>query len=279
MEKTPLISVRGLSKKFSRDIKYNMYYGLLDVVSGRKAANSSPERPALRKHEFWALDNIDLDLYSGEILSVVGANGSGKTTLMRLLSNVYPRDHGTIMGREGLRITAVFALNAGMQSLYTGRENIYIKGAMYGMNKEEIDRQLEFIDDFSELGKRLDTPFGNYSSGMKARLSYAIALATEPDVFIIDEALAVGDSAFKAKCFDNLREFVTHPAKGVIFVSNHINKVMKIATRTLVMREGQLIYNSTDIKEALEFYLNNSSDLLGSQKQQRKLKKIRDYEF
>lgn len=279
MEQKPLISVRGLSKKFSRDIKYNMYYGLLDVLSSSKKAANTKERPALRKHEFWALDDIDLDLFPGEILSVVGANGSGKTTLMRLISNVYPKDYGSIKGRAGLKITAVFALNAGMQSLYTGRENIYIKGAMYGMSQEEIDRQLTFITEFSELGSKLDTPFGNYSSGMKARLSYAIALATEPDVFIIDEALAVGDSAFKAKCFANLRSFVSQPDKAVIFVSNHINKVMKIATRTLVMREGKLIYNSSNIKEALEFYLNNSSDLLGEQRQQRKLKKIQDYEF
>lgn len=278
MKKQALISVRELSKKFSRDIKYNMYYGLLDVLGNQKERIGATQRPALRKHEFWALDNISLDLYPGEILSVVGANGSGKTTLMRLLSNVYPRDFGRIEGREGLKITAVFALNAGMQPLYSGRENIYIKGAMFGMSQREIDAQMDFITEFSELDDRLDSPFGNYSSGMKARLSYAIALATQPDVFIIDEALAVGDSAFKAKCFTNLRQFVTQPDKAVIFVSNHINKVMKIATRTLVMREGKLIYNSSDIKDALEFYLNNAS-LLSDKHQERKLKKIRDYEF
>lgn len=277
MEVAPLISVRGLSKKFSRDIRYNMYYGILDLLSLNKTKDG--ERPALRKHEFWALDEIDLDLFPGEILGVVGMNGSGKTTLMRLISNIYPLDFGEINGQKGLKITAIFALKAGMQSLFSGRENIYIKGAMYGMSEAEIDSKLDFIASFSELGDKLEQPFGNYSSGMKARLSYAIAMATDPDVFIIDEALAVGDSAFKAKCFDNLKEYVQQPGKAVIFVSNHINKVLKLATRTLVLDEGRLVYNSDNIQEALEFYIANSYKDMEPDRQKRKMEKIKKYEL
>ncbi|MEL6391988.1 MAG: ATP-binding cassette domain-containing protein [Bacteroidota bacterium] len=268
----PLLSVRGLGKKFSQVIKYYMYYGLLDLF-GREPGND------LRKYEFWALQQIDFDLFAGDILGVVGMNGSGKTTLMRLLAGIYTTDYGKIEVQSGMRTTAIFALRSGMQMLFSGRENIYIKGAMYGMSKEEIDAKMDFIEDFSELGKKLDRPFGNYSSGMKARLAYSVALATDPNIFIIDEALAVGDSAFKAKCFDNLREFATRPGKGVIFVSNHTRKVMKVANRCMVIDEGQKVYDSPDVKAALEYYILNCFKVMGEERQQLKLEKIRNYEW
>ena len=277
MKKVPLLSVRNLNKKFSKDIKYNMYYGILDLVYD--TIRIRPNREALRKKEFWALKDINLDLFEGEILGVVGANGSGKTTLMRLISSIYPLDTGTIMGRGQQKITAIFALRSGMQALFTGRENIYIKGAMYGMTKAEIDAKMSFIEDFSELGEKLDRPFGNYSSGMRARLAYSIALATTPDIFIIDEALAVGDSLFKAKCIDNLKEYVQQPGKGVIFVSNHIRKVMKVASRVLVMDDGKIVYGSEDIQEALNFYVLNCFKDVGEERRQIKLKKIQDYDM
>ncbi|MEM6396379.1 MAG: ABC transporter ATP-binding protein [Bacteroidota bacterium] len=289
-----LLQVRGLGKKFSQDIKYNMYYGLLDLLGlGPKVSSDPASRSSrsharigisgrdsdLRKYEFWALQQIDFDLHAGDILGVVGMNGSGKTTLMRLLAGIYTTDYGSIQVKPGIRTTAIFALRSGMQMLFSGRENIYIKGAMYGMSREEIDAKMEFIEDFSELGKKLDRPFGNYSSGMKARLAYSVALATDPNIFIIDEALAVGDSAFKAKCFDNLREFAAEPGKAVIFVSNHTRKVLKVANRCLVIDEGRKVYDSPDVKEALEYYILNCFKTKGEERQQLKLEKIRNYEW
>lgn len=278
MKKNPLISVRHLSKRFSHDIRYNMYYGLLDVIGGA-AKYEEGDRPTLRKKEFWAVDDVNFDLYAGDILGIVGMNGSGKTTLMRLISGVYPLDYGQIQVREGSKITAIFALGVGMQSLFTGRENIFIKGAMFGMTEAEIRAKLDFIEAFSELGSKLDTPFGNYSSGMRARLGYAIAMASEPDIFIIDEALAVGDAAFRAKCMENLKAFVKRPGKGVIFVSNHIKKVMKIATRTMVMERGSIIHASHDIKESMEFYLANFYRDLPPHLLAEKIRNIHNYEF
>lgn len=275
----PLIAARGLSKKFSKDIFYNMYYGLLDMFGfGSRSSNAGMKGSVeLRKQEFWALRNIELDLMPGEILGVVGMNGSGKTTLMRLLSNIYPADEGVVLGRKNLKVTAVFALSAGMQPLFSGRENIYIKGAMFGMSQAEIDEKMAFIEAFSELGEKLERPYGNYSSGMKARLSYAIAMATEPDVFIIDEALAVGDAAFKDKCFASLKEYVQRPEKAVIFVSNHVNKVLRVATRVMVLEEGKVIHNSTDVPAALDFYISNSGQYLDEKKRRNKLRKIRNF--
>jgi len=167
-----------------------------------------------------------------------------------------------------------------MQPLFTGRENIHIKGAIFGMSKEEIEEKMPFIEEFSELGDKLDVPFGNYSSGMSARLAYAVAIATEPDVFIVDEALAVGDSVFKAKCFDHLKEYVKQPGKGVLFVSNNIRKLLKVATRVLVMDDGKIIHESTgDIRGTLTFYVNNCLRHLDEKKRKNKLDVVTDYDL
>jgi len=272
-----MLSVRNLHKKFSRDIKYNLYYGLQDLVAdsiGRRV-----DYMRLRKKEFWALTDISFDLFEGEILGIVGANGSGKTTLMRLMASIYYLEAGEVYGKPDKKVTAVFALGIGMQSLFTGRENIYIKGSMYGMNRQEIDAKMAFIEEFSELADQLDRPLGNYSSGMRARLAFAIALATEPDIFIIDEALAVGDSVFKAKCFDYLKEYVKRPGKSILFVSNNIRKVLKVASRVIVMKKGQIIYQSTDIKAALTHYIINCLDHLEPDQQQFKLKRVQEYDM
>lgn len=277
MEKKVLLTVNQLYKKFSKDLRQSMRHGIEDFVRG--SLNKRHDGKQLRDGEVFALKDINLHLNEHEILGVTGMNGSGKTTLMRLIAGIYEPDVGVVEGLPGLKVTAIFALGAGMQALFTGRENIYIKGAMYGMSKEEIDTKIPFIEDFSELGDRLDRPFGNYSSGMKARLSYSIAMATGPDVFIIDESLAVGDSAFKAKCMDNLREFADGAGKGVIFVSNQIRKTLKIADRLIVMDRGAIIHETEDIEAGLEFYIKNCYVHLGKEKQEMKLQKVKNYEL
>ena len=272
-ERTPMLSIRNLYKKFSTDIRFNMVYGIQDLFRIRE------ESLHLRKREFWALKDINLELHEGEILGVVGANGSGKTTLMRLIAEIYPKSSGKILLRNDLKVTGVFALRAGMQQLFTGRENVYIKGAMYGMTKEEIDAKMDFVEEFSELGNKLNRPFGNYSSGMKARLAYSIALATDPNIFIVDEALAVGDSVFKAKCFDNLKDFVQGDRKGVLFVSNNIKKVLKIATRIIVMDYGEIIHETTDVRAGLIFYIRNCLRDMDESKIEARLKRVEDYDM
>lgn len=272
-----LVQVRNLSKKFCKDLKYNMYYGSQDVF--RQVLRLPLQHQNLRKHEFWSLNKVDLDIKEGEILAVIGANGSGKTTLMRLLSNIYSLDGGSIEMNSVKKVTSVFALNVGMNPIFTGLENIRLKGAMFGMTKEEVEEKLEFIIEFSELREFLHTPVGNYSSGMKARLAYSVALATEPDLFIIDEALAVGDSLFKTKCYENLKDYVKYPGRAVVYVTNRIQKVMAVATRVVIMDRGELIYNSTDTAEALEFYINNCLKGLSDELREARLRKVREYEM
>lgn len=269
-----LLSVRKLSKKFAKDIRYNLYYGIKDILFGDARAYQQ-----LRHQEFWALRDVTFDLREGEILGIVGANGSGKTSLMRIISGIYTLEQGEILTKANTKVTGVFALKSGMEPLYTGRENIYLKGALYGMSKQEIDRRMTFIEAFCELGDKLDTPFGNYSSGMGARLAYAIAVATRPNIFIIDEALAVGDSVFKTKCFEHLKEFVQQPSCGVLFVSNNIRKILKIATRVIVMEEGKIILDSRDIKSALLFYIDNCLKHLEPEQRENKMRNVKYYDL
>ena len=277
-DKKIMVTVENLYKKFSKDLKSGMYYGLTDVL--QVLFRYSKDNLKIRKHEFWAIKNLSLTLQEGEILGVVGANGSGKTTLMRLISGIYPPDSGTIQLNNVRKLTPLFALSSGLQPLFTGRENIYIKGAMLGMSKKQIEEKMDFIIDFFEYKDFLDTPVGNYSSGMKARLAYSIAIATEPDLFIIDEALAVGDSLFKAKCYDHLKTYVKRPNKAVIFVSNNIKKVMEVATRVLVIEQGVPIYNSNNIYEALTFYIDNCLGKNVDEKSREIMRsKIRTYEM
>jgi len=270
-----ILSVKNVYKKFTKDIRHNMYYGMKDML-----IDPIPNYMTLRKKEFWAVNDVSFDLREGEILGIVGANGSGKTSLMRLIAGIYPLEKGLILGRKSQKITSVFALKAGMQPLFTGRENIHIKGAIFGMTKSEIEAKMSFIEDFSELGDKLDMPFGNYSSGMSARLAYSVAIANDPDVFIVDEALAVGDSVFKTKCFEHLKYFVKQPGKGVLFVSNNIRKHLKVSSRVLVMGEGKIIYESTDhVREALEFYVKNCLRNIDPEKQASMLETVNYYDL
>lgn len=276
-EARKLVEIRGVTKKFCMNLKYNMYYGMQDML--RQSVGLPVGQEGLRAHEFYALDQVELDIYEGQIVAFIGANGSGKTTLMRLISGIYTLDKGSIQFREVTRVTSVFALNAGLNPLFTGLENIYLKGAMFGMDKKEIREKLDFIVDFSELGAFLHAPVGNYSSGMRARLAYAVAIATEPGLFIIDEALAVGDTVFKAKCYDHLQEYVRTPGRAVIYVTNRISKVMNVANRVVILDRGKVIFDSPDAMAGLEYYIENCLQGLDESTRALRMRRIRNFEL
>lgn len=272
-----LLTIRDLHKKFCKDIRYNLMHGTRDMME--QAFGLESDYMVLRKKEFWSLSGIELDVREGDILAVIGANGSGKTTLMRLISGIYPIQQGDMHFQKDTRVTPIFALRSGMHPLFTGRENINIKGAMYGMTRKQIDEKMDFIVEFSDLGDFLDMPLGNYSSGMKARLAYTVAIATDPNIFIIDEALAVGDSMFKAKCFDHLHEFVKQPRRAVIFVSNHIHKVLRLANRVAILDKGKKIFESSDIPASVDYYMNNCLGRLDEKSRKHMLDRVKYYEL
>jgi ABC-type polysaccharide/polyol phosphate transport system ATPase subunit len=277
MNVTKLVSVEGLSKKFCMNLKYNMYYGIIDLF--RQGLGLPIGKGPLRPHEFYALNEINLDIYAGQIVAFIGANGSGKTTMMRLISGIYTLDAGKITTQGVDRVTSIFALNAGLNPVFTGLENIYLTGAMFGMTRQEVSAKLDFIIDFSELEEFLQSPVGNYSSGMRARLAYAVAIATDPNLFIIDEALAVGDTVFKAKCYEHLQEYVKGPNRAVIYVTNRISKVMNIANRVVVLDHGKIIYDSPDATAGLEFYIENCLRGLDATTKANRMRRIREFEM
>jgi len=179
------IKVDHVSKKYCKSLKRAMVYGVTDI--GRNTLGLSSHSENLRKHEFWAVDDISFEVRKGETLGIIGSNGSGKTTLLKMLNGIFWPDKGkiTINGRVG----ALIEVGAGFHPLLTGRENVYINAAILGMTKEEVDEKFDSIIEFADIGDFLDTPVKFYSSGMYVRLGFAVAVHCEPDILLVDEVL------------------------------------------------------------------------------------------
>jgi lipopolysaccharide transport system ATP-binding protein len=197
VESEILVDVQHVSKKFCRDLKKSLWYGLKDVFTEmnpwqpRSAAlPAAPSGNDLRPAEFWAVNDVSFQLRRGECLGLIGHNGAGKTTLLKMLNGLIKPDSGSITMRG--RVGALIALGAGFNPILTGRENVYINGAILGLSKKEIDDQIDSIIDFAEIREFIDSPVQSYSSGMQVRLGFAVATAMKPDVLILDEVLAVG---------------------------------------------------------------------------------------
>ncbi len=248
MSDTALVTVSGVSKKFTRHPQQSFWYGLQDVA--KAALGLHRQTGKLRPDEFWAVKDVSFALNRGEILGVVGRNGSGKTTLMRLIAGIYPLDSGAVSVNG--RILAMFTLKTGMYAHLTGRQNIYLKGYLLNLTKKEIDKHIDEIIEFTELGNRIDQLLGSYSDGMRARIGFAIATCVKPDIFIIDEALSVGDQAFRQKCFLHLQKVAKETA--VLFVTNNTEQAEMLATKILMLRNGETAMMSSNVKEVAQFY-------------------------
>jgi len=228
-----LVEVENVSKKFSRDLKQSLLYGVRDLgneVLGRAV------RPTLRPSEFWALQDISFKLHRKDALGIIGPNGAGKSTLLKILSGLIKPTTGYVRMRG--RVQALIELNAGFNPVLTGRENIYIRAAVLGMTRRAVDTLLDEIIGFSEVGDFIDSPVQNYSSGMKVRLGFAIAINIRPDVLIIDEVLSVGDASFRRKARQAMAELLDRDI-ALIFISHNIHEVLGITERTLWIEKGQ----------------------------------------
>lgn len=231
-----VLSVKGVSKKFCRDLKRSLLYGVQDIASELLGTRLKSER--LRLKEFWALNDVSFELRRGEALGLVGPNGSGKTTLLRIISGLIKPDTGSVEV-EG-RVAPLIALGAGFNPILTGRENIYANMSILGLSKKEIDERFQDVVDFAEIGDAIDAPVQSYSSGMAARLGFACAIYTEPDILLIDEVLAVGDIRFRAKCTRRLYEL---RQKGVAFVlvNHNPQAILSVCTSGVYLSKGNLI--------------------------------------
>ena len=246
-----LIKVENVSKKFCRDLKKSLWYGVKDVAGELVGRGSSKE--ALRPGEFWSVNDVSFELKRGECLGLIGPNGAGKSTLLKILNGLIKPDKGRISVRG--RVGALIELGAGFNPILTGRENIYVNGAVLGFTKEEIDHKFDEIVDFAELGEFIDTPVQNYSSGMKVRLGFAVAAQMDPDILLVDEVLAVGDVGFRSRCFNAINKIQKKAA--IIFVSHAMPQVARICTEILLMNKGKALYQGRDVPEGIETYYSN----------------------
>lgn len=242
------VKVEGLSKKFCMSLKKSMLYGTYDVA--RDMIGVPQKNVQLRKSEFWALQDINFELKYGEKAGFLGENGSGKTTLLRLLNGIFPPDKGriTINGRIG----ALIAVGAGFHPYMTGRENIYLNGTILGMSRKEIDKKLDEIVDFAEIGDFIDAPVATYSSGMTVRLGFSIAIHGDVDIMLVDEILAVGDLAFQLKCLRKLSEFRSQG--GTFIIVSHSMQVIRNSCDKAIWLDKGRILTSGDVYDVCDKY-------------------------
>ncbi len=247
-----LVIVEGLSKRFCRNLKRSLWYGVKDICSelaGVKRANIQ-----LRKQEFWALQDLSFEIKKGELVGLIGPNGAGKTTLLKVLSGLVKPDRGKITIRG--KIQALIALNAGFNPILTGRENVYINGAILGFSKKEMDGMMDEILKFSEIGEFIDMPVQSYSSGMQVRLGFAVAVNLKPDILIVDEVLAVGDAAFRRKARKKMMDLL-HSGISVLFVSHNMALVSSLTSRCIYLDHGRLIAQGPS-EEVTSVYLSDA---------------------
>ena len=259
MENQTVLEVTNIYKKFCRSLRRSMAYGVLDI--SRSMFGFSNNCSSLRKNEFWALEDINFKVQRGETLGLIGVNGSGKSTLLRLINGIYPPDKGriTIAGKIG----ALIALGAGFHPQMTGRENIYLNGAILGMGKQEINKKFDSIIDFAEIGEFLDAPVSTYSSGMFVRLGFSIAIHAEIDILLVDEVLAVGDTGFQLKCFNKIGELKKN---GVVtlLVSHNMHTISTFCSKVLLINKGKQEYYG-EVSEGLSLYKRHFNEIFESE--------------
>lgn len=204
---------------------------------------------------FMALNGLDLTVYKGEALGIIGSNGAGKSTLLKLLSRVTAPTEGEIdiYGR----IASMLEVGTGFNGEMTGRENIYLNGAILGMTKEEIDAKMEQIIEFSEVREFIDTPVKRYSSGMFVKLAFSVAAHLDSEIMIMDEVLAVGDMAFQQKCLNKMREAANEDGRTVLYVSHNMNTIRQLCDRCVVLDKGRVVF-AGDVEDAIEIYMGTS---------------------
>ena len=235
MSNEVLVKVENVSKKFCRDLKKSLWYGVKDI--GSELVGRNNHQADLRPKEFWALQDISFELKRGEVLGLIGPNGAGKTTLLKILNGIIKPDTGrvTMHGRVG----ALIALGAGFNPILTGRENIYVNGAVLGLSKKEIDAKFDEIVDFAELWDFIDTPVQSYSSGMQVRLGFAVAAQMDPNILLTDEVLAVGDFAFRNKCYSTLQKLKVSGV-STILVSHNMVHILQFTNRVVWIENGRI---------------------------------------
>ena len=250
-----IIRAEGLAKKYRLLHRKRVRYVALRDVLAQKAKSvvgllRSTARQQVETEEFWALKNVSFEIASGEVVGIIGRNGAGKSTLLKILSRITEPSAGKITIRG--RIASLLEVGTGFHPELTGRENIFLNGAILGMSGTEIRKNFDAIVDFADVEKFLDTPVKHYSSGMYVRLAFAVAAHLEPEILVIDEVLAVGDVEFQKKCLSKMGS-IAHSGRTVLFVSHQLDTIQRLCTRALVLDKGAVSFAGNTVS-ALAHY-------------------------
>ena len=241
-----VIEIKNLTKIFTvyKDKRYTLKQKLIFHKNNKKEKRI-------------VLDNINLSIQKGELVILIGNNGSGKSTLLKLISKILYPTSGSI--KTNKKICSIIELGAGFHQDFTGRENIYFNGSIYGLSKKDIDKKIDDIIEFSELSNFIDNPVRTYSSGMIIRLAFSIVINIDADIYLFDEILAVGDSHFQVKCLNKIKG-LKEANKTIIVVSHDLDFVKNIGTRAIWLHNGK-IYKDGKAKDVIKKYLKESDNI------------------
>lgn len=267
------IRVENLGKQFRYGLAPARYRTLRETLADAARApwhaarmafgmTAADDGPAERLGKFWALKDLTFEVKKGQVLGVIGRNGAGKSTLLKILSRVTEPSEGyaEIHGRVG----SLLEVGTGFHPELTGRENIYLNGAILGMKKTEIERKFDEIVDFSEVEQFIDTPVKRFSSGMYLRLAFAVAAHLEPEILVVDEVLAVGDAEFQRKCIGKMSD-VAEEGRTVLFVSHNMSAILRLTEETLVLEKGRLVLQAPT-SQAIDFYMESGFSDVGERR-------------
>lgn len=258
MDSGPAISIENLGKRYDVGRLHDPNQGLRHVIESALRSPLAAFRKKLhskRTREFWALRGVSLQISPGEVVGIIGSNGAGKSTMLKLLSRITVPSEGKI--RINGRVASLLEVGTGFHQELTGRENIFLNGAILGMSRAEIIRKFDEIVEFSEIGDFLETPVKRYSSGMYVRLAFAVAAHLDPEILIVDEVLAVGDAAFQKKCLGKMSSFA-QSGRTVLFVSHHLEAVRTLCQRAIWIQGGHLREDGP-ADDVVEHYFNSLS--------------------
>ena len=257
-----IIEVKNIGKKYNITHQAGGYIALRDVLTNifknpfKFLAQKTRQAVGLeKKEEFWALTGVNFTVEKGEVVGIIGANGAGKSTLLKILSQITYPTTGEI--RIDGRVGSLLEVGTGFHPELSGRENIFLNGAILGMTKKEIVQKFDEIVEFAGIEKFLDTPVKYYSSGMYVRLAFSVAAHMEPDILVIDEVLAVGDAEFQKKCLGKMNEITKQQGRTILFVSHNMEAIKQLCDRCVLLDKGRVIKDGKT-NEVLDYYLNKN---------------------
>lgn len=261
----PAIEIKNIGKKYNINHQRGSYLTLREVImnivkSPIKSAKSKIKQVVGfdQKEDFWALSDVNLEVKRGEIIGIIGPNGAGKSTLLKILSQITPPTNGEIKIRG--RVGSLLEVGTGFHPELTGRENIFLNGAILGMTRKETASKFDQIVEFSGVEKFLDTPVKYYSSGMYVRLAFSVAAHMETDILIVDEVLAVGDAEFQKKCLGKMNDITKSSGRTIIFVSHNLDAIERLCTKTVLLKKGKVV-KIGETSDVINHYLNKESSL------------------